>query len=205
MGKLRPGKPSASMIVALIALVMAMGGTSYAMTLGKNSVGSKQLKKNAVTTKKIKNHAVTAAKINPTGLTVPHATTAGSAPLPSTLPAGETERGSFGAIADVTSSGKGAASEVSWPIPLASDPIVHVILAGDPPPTGCSGSVSNPGAASGNLCIFLAFQGSASGTVVTLNPEDNANGEAGKSGAMIYDNSSGAGRNDFWGDFAVTG
>jgi hypothetical protein len=67
------------MIVAIIALVMALGGTSYAaLSIPKNSVGSKQLKKNAVTTKKIKNgavttakiknHAVTAEKINPTGL-----------------------------------------------------------------------------------------------------------------------------------------
>ena len=90
MTKLRPRKPSAPMVVALIALFVAMGGTSYAaVTLGKNSVGSKQLKKNAVTTSKIKNGAVTtskikngavtAAKINPAGLTVPNADNAGSA------------------------------------------------------------------------------------------------------------------------------
>ena len=73
MGRLRPGKPSASMVVALVALVMAMGGTSYAaITLGKNSVGSKQLKKNAVTTSKIKNGAVTGKKIKLSSLgTVP--------------------------------------------------------------------------------------------------------------------------------------
>lgn len=80
MTSLRPRKPSASMIVALIALFVALGGSSYAaVTLAKNSVGSKQLKKNAVTTKKIKKHAVTASKINPAGLTVPNATNAGHA------------------------------------------------------------------------------------------------------------------------------
>ena len=69
MARLRPRKPSASMIVALVALMVALGGTSYAaITLPKNSVGSKQLKKNAVTTAKIKNGAVTAKKINPKGL-----------------------------------------------------------------------------------------------------------------------------------------
>jgi hypothetical protein len=63
------------MVVALIALFVAMGGTSYAaVTLGKNSVGSKQLKKNAVTTAKIKNHAVTGKKIKLSTLgTVPTA------------------------------------------------------------------------------------------------------------------------------------
>jgi hypothetical protein len=52
------------MVVALIALLVAMGGTGYAaITLPKNSVGSKQLKKNAVTSKKIKNGAVNSNKV----------------------------------------------------------------------------------------------------------------------------------------------
>lgn len=70
MSKLRARKPGASMIVALIALFVAMGGTSYAaVTLGKNTVGSKQLKKNAVTTSKIKNGAVTGSKIKKNAVT----------------------------------------------------------------------------------------------------------------------------------------
>ena len=89
--------PSPALVVALIALVVALGGTSYAaFKLPKNSVGTKQLKKhavsgakikngavtaskikkNAVTTAKIKNGAVTASKINTSGLTVPTANNA---------------------------------------------------------------------------------------------------------------------------------
>jgi hypothetical protein len=50
--------------LALLALFIALGGTTYAATaLPKNSVGAKQLKKNAVTNPKIKNGAVTGAKI----------------------------------------------------------------------------------------------------------------------------------------------
>jgi len=77
--------PSPALVVALIALFVALSGTSYAAitaSLPKNSVGTKQLKNNAVTSKKIKNRAVTAAKIDTTGLTVPnadHATSATSA------------------------------------------------------------------------------------------------------------------------------
>jgi hypothetical protein len=42
-------RPSGSMVVAFIALLVAMGGTGYAaIALPKNSVGTKQLKKNAV-------------------------------------------------------------------------------------------------------------------------------------------------------------
>ena len=42
--------------VALIALFLALGGTSYAaVALPANSVGAKQIKKDAVTSKKVKN------------------------------------------------------------------------------------------------------------------------------------------------------
>ena len=75
--------PSPAFVISLIALFVALGGTTYAATsLPKNSVGTKQLKKNAVTGPKIKSKAVTAAKINTNGLTVPkalHATSADSA------------------------------------------------------------------------------------------------------------------------------
>jgi hypothetical protein len=50
--------------IALLALFLALGGTTYAATaLPKNSVGTKQLKKNAVTAVKIKNGNVTTAKL----------------------------------------------------------------------------------------------------------------------------------------------
>jgi hypothetical protein len=49
-------KPSPTLVISLIALVVAMGGTSYAaVTLPRNSVGSKQLKNNAVNSSKVKN------------------------------------------------------------------------------------------------------------------------------------------------------
>jgi hypothetical protein len=56
------------MIVAIIALVCALTGTAWA-ALGKNSVGSKQLKKNAVITSKIKKEAVTGGKVKKDTLT----------------------------------------------------------------------------------------------------------------------------------------
>jgi len=48
-------KPSPALLVACIALFVALGGTSYAVTqLPKNSVGTKQLKNSAVTGAKVK-------------------------------------------------------------------------------------------------------------------------------------------------------
>ncbi|HVV91704.1 MAG TPA: hypothetical protein VHB53_14520 [Solirubrobacterales bacterium] len=61
-------RPSPALIVALIALVCALTGTAWA-ALGKNSVGTKQLKNGAVSTAKIKKEAVTAKKVKKHSLT----------------------------------------------------------------------------------------------------------------------------------------
>jgi hypothetical protein len=56
--------------IALLALFIALGGTTYAATaLPKNSVGTKQLKKNAVTALKIKNGNVSGPKLKNSAVT----------------------------------------------------------------------------------------------------------------------------------------
>ena len=81
MRTLRIHKPSPALVISIIALFLALGGTSYAaITLPAKSVGTKQLMTGAVTTPKIKKGAVTAVKINTTGLNVPYATTGGHHP-----------------------------------------------------------------------------------------------------------------------------
>ncbi len=94
----RLARPSPAFVVSVVALMVALGGTSYAaFSIPKNSVGSKQLKKNAVTNAKIgggavgngklqngsvsgakiRNGAITGAKLNLSQLgTVPSATNA---------------------------------------------------------------------------------------------------------------------------------
>jgi hypothetical protein len=81
MRHFRPQRPSPAMVVALIALLVALGGTGYAaFKLPDHSVGAKQIKKNAVTSIKVKNHSLRGVDINATTLgTVPNATHAASA------------------------------------------------------------------------------------------------------------------------------
>jgi hypothetical protein len=56
MDRMKRFRPSPAMIVAIIALVLSLGGTSYAaIVLPANSVGNKQIKKSAVTGAKVKN------------------------------------------------------------------------------------------------------------------------------------------------------
>jgi hypothetical protein len=89
------GRPSPAMVVALVALVCALTGTAFA-ALGKNSVGTRQLKGKAVTTGKIANNAVNGAKVADGSLTgsdinlnalgtVPSAINAGNAGEASTV------------------------------------------------------------------------------------------------------------------------
>ena len=77
----RVSRPSPALIIALIALMVSLGGTGYAaFTLPRNSVGNKQLKSGAVTAAKVKRHSLTGAQINLRKLgTVPTARDAGRA------------------------------------------------------------------------------------------------------------------------------
>ncbi|MDO9456056.1 hypothetical protein [Nocardioides sp.] len=56
-------RPSPALVVAVLALLLATGSTSYAAGLARNSVGTAQLKSRAVTTAKIKPDAVTGQQI----------------------------------------------------------------------------------------------------------------------------------------------
>lgn len=78
------------MVVAVVALILAVGGTSYAaVNLQRNSVGTPQLKRNAVTTPKIRNNSITSPKVMDRSLTA-RDFRAGSLPSGPAGPAGLT-------------------------------------------------------------------------------------------------------------------
>ena len=69
MGHIKRFRPSPAIIVAIIALVLSLGGTSYAaIILPANSVGTKQIKKNAVTGAKVKNGSLSTSDISSASL-----------------------------------------------------------------------------------------------------------------------------------------
>ncbi len=88
----RAKMPSPAMVVGVIALIVALTGTAFAggFKLGKNSVGSRQLKAKAVAGPKIANNAVNGTKVANGSITgddidlgklgtVPNATTSANA------------------------------------------------------------------------------------------------------------------------------
>src|SRR5262245_17256837 len=64
MRRISKRRPSPALVVACLALLVALGGTSYAASqLPANSVGSKQLQKGSVTSIKVKNNSLTGRDI----------------------------------------------------------------------------------------------------------------------------------------------
>lgn len=89
MSKVRAKRPSPALVISLLALFVALGGSAYAAQkigtkeIKNNAITPAKIKKGAVTTPKIKDNAITGAKIAEASLgAVPsaqHAATAASA------------------------------------------------------------------------------------------------------------------------------
>jgi hypothetical protein len=79
-------RPSPALVIAILALFVALGGSAYAAgkigtkNIKANAITTSKIKKNAITTTKIKNEAITGAKIKESSLgPVPTATNATNA------------------------------------------------------------------------------------------------------------------------------
>jgi hypothetical protein len=103
-----------------------------------------------------------------------------------TLSAGKSERGTFVAAGLVkTPFGEVGVASISFVVPLPEAPAVHYVPNGTPEgsdPEGCSGTLSAPKAAPGNVCLFGSVEvniGEFPGeppTFFPLNPETSEEG-----------------------------
>lgn len=190
------------MLVAIVALFVALGGSSYAaLALPKNSVGSRQLKKNSVTSVKVKAGSLLASDFKasqrkqlqgPDGKQGPageqgvpgpqgaQGDTGPAGPFPDgAIPAGQTIRGTYGVRGESGS----AYAAVSFGFRLASEPVSHFIPFGGTPPAGCPGTVASPEAQTGHLCVYEALQQNRD-TASVNNPVTGSLGAA-REGALI--------------------
>lgn len=173
-------RPGASMVVAVIALVVATAGTSYAaLTLPKNSVGTKQLRNGAVTTAKLAansvnstrlaNNSVTATKLA-NGLTVPNALSANNAVNATTA------TNATNAVNATTATNATNAAELGGAPASAWEPRVlwaYVSAAGNVMETNNSAIkvVSHPFLGG----YYVQFPETAEGKVIEVTPHDDEN------------------------------
>jgi hypothetical protein len=201
--------------IALLALFVALSGTTFAATvaLPKNSVGTVQLKNGAVTKKKINKRTIKALKGNrgpagqrgPTGLQGAKGATGPAGPFVDELPSGKTVRGTFGNSGYPSGASFGNATHISFGFRLHTAPTANFLTAGSPPTTACPGSASNPQAAPGNLCVYeTTSSNSASKGLSDPGSASVSFGHASRDGAIVWEYSAAAGFQYYWGTWAVT-
>jgi hypothetical protein len=151
------------MIVAIAALIMAMTGSAIA---AKNYVLTdtgqiapkvlKQLKGKRGPKGKQGAAGATGAR-GPAGVRGPagdRGSTGPAGPVTTSLPAGETLRGWFNVDDVATEAEQFAGNGISFGMTLAAAPSYQVVPSGGPTTPQCAGSIANPTAAPGVLCVY---------------------------------------------------
>ena len=172
MSLIRKRLPTPAMIVACLALIVALGGVSYAASvLPTNSVGTAQLQKKAVTSGKIKKNAVTGAKVKdgslgaadfkasqlPTGPQGPKGDPGEAGAPGGILPSKQTIRGYYSSDFQANYANQSGFTTISFGASMPAAPAApaeNFIPAGHVSTAKCPGSASDPKAAPGNLCVY---------------------------------------------------
>lgn len=103
------------------------------------------------------------------------------------LPSNATEKGAWSASGMPVKyfSSEVVFGSISFTIPLATAPAVHVIEELGHETTECPGGVTKPEALPGNLCIFLNFKENVSG-ILSSDPGGGGLEEAGITGSVLF-------------------
>ena len=163
--------------MATLAVFVALGGSSYAaLELPKASVGSEQLKPNSVNSAKVKRGSLRLSDFGsaertrlrgaagpqgpagPRGAQGPSGDAGPAGPLLETLPSGRTLRGTWAyAGRRVTATGYVPVAFVSFQFPLAAPPDGEPIVMpfGTQPNPSCPGTLFEPKAAPGKICVYV--------------------------------------------------
>jgi hypothetical protein len=169
--------PSPGLVIALIALFIAMGGTGYAASQSTATVAASATAK----IKKVNSRVSRVVRLlntvrsqlasisltpGPAGPTGPRGEKGEKGdkgdkgdpgPVTGALPKGVTLKGDWGMrIANGNVANQRVQTAISFGFSLSAAPTPHYIPVGGAVPAGCTGGVTNPGADPGNLCVFEA-------------------------------------------------
>jgi hypothetical protein len=132
-------------------------------------------------------------------------TTAGvPASIPSVVPSGKTLRGVWQISGYATAAGQYTDTQVSFDYPFATAPVpVIVTTSSNQNPAACKGSVANPTAAKGFVCVYVTSETNIA-ALSTVSAVTNVIGQATKFGWGIYETTAGAGNIVVNGTWAAT-
>jgi hypothetical protein len=199
--------------IALLALFLALGGTSYA---AGTLINGSQIKPHTIAKNRLTNKAIKQLKGNrgPKGAAGAQGTRGPTGaqgvpgPYPGTLPAGATVRGTFGDIDAAAAGGEVGFAPISFGFRLSAAPAAQYVLQGGTPPAQCPGTVTSPEAAPGNLCVYESTAVNVDPTRGICDDEQFGCGSsfavANREGAGIVWFSSAAGSTQVFGSWAVT-
>jgi hypothetical protein len=122
-------------------------------------------------------------------------------PFPATLPSGKTLTGDYTTLFPSGSS-QIMPDTQSFAFPLASAPAVHFIGIFATPPAQCPGTVADPKAAPGNLCVYASLGTVSTTAVEIVDPETDTGQAASPRGFRVIETISGSFSTGSW---AVTG
>ncbi len=198
--------PSPAMIVALIALFVALGGSATAALV----ITGANIKNGTVSGLDLKNGSVTGLDVKESSLAkVPDANKLDGLDSSNLVPGGivpskRTIKGTYGVMITATGPLSEGMGTISFGASLAAAPSAVLFMGpGVPSSPECPGSAANPKAAPGHLCVYAASQANQDSIVIRSALSDIA-GEADPFGAVVVIRSLLAG--DAWsvGTWAVT-
>jgi hypothetical protein len=204
------------MVVALMALFVALGGSSYAAlrVTGKNvknsSLTGRDVKNNSLTGRDVKNLASGDVKNSsllakdfkpgqlPAGAQGIQGVQGVPGPFPDTFPSGKTARGAYAASGFATGAGQVFRDAQSFFFQLAAELAdTHFVATGSPAPPECPGTKELPQAQPGHLCVYEHVSQNA--TTLVDDPAGTV-----RQGFIIQTSSVAAGQVQSRGTWAVT-
>jgi hypothetical protein len=188
-------------VTATLALFLSLAGGAYAATqLAANSVGTRQLRAGAVTPLKMskalrrslaakrgpagaKGAAGTPGATGLTGATGLQGAAGVTGAVGGVLPSGATLRGVYEADSSITPRHQ---TVVSFGYLLSASLPEEVVIKGGPANANCPGSLADPQATPGHLCVYTSLGTTVASNVIAYNIETTLGGETGHTGMVIY-------------------
>jgi hypothetical protein len=208
-------RPSHSTMIAYLALFIALGGSSYAaVKLKRNAVISSHIRnghvkradigRNAIDSPRVRDRSLLAQDFAPGQLPQGEKGATGEkgepGPFPGVLPSGKTLRGAYQVLGTAAGASEDDGSGYSYVFTLASAPAAHYVPTGTTAPPQCPGSVAQPEAQAGHLCVYEGSR--LNGTVEVLSPEGGSGSS--EEGFLVSIRSTAAGDFSSRGTWAVT-